>query len=156
MRVLMNFLISGMDGLMLKLYHGYRRSMNIRQIRAVTEKVGQLNDPAPGESGRYDRIILCKAVEERICRKIDLASRTDLTLSQAADAVRLLLKIISQNNLSIEISPGGHQDCLRAVICRKLCWCPIFQKRSRVVQSVHVPGEIFHLFDERQIEPIPE
>jgi hypothetical protein len=102
----MNFLISGMDRLMLKLYHGYRRSMNIRQIRAVTEEVGQLDDPAPGEPGWYDKIILCKAVEERICKKIDLASRTDLTLSQAADAVRLLLKIISQNNLSIEISPA--------------------------------------------------
>jgi hypothetical protein len=105
-RALMNFLISGMDRLMLKLYHGYRRSMNIRQIRAVTEEVGQLDDPAPGEPGWYDKIILCKAVEERICKKIDLASRTDLTLSQAADAVRLLLKIISQNNLSIEISPA--------------------------------------------------
>ena len=95
-----------MDGLMLKLYHGYRRSMNLRQIRAVTEKAGQLKDPAPGEPGWYDKIILCKAVEERICKKIDLASRTDLTLSQAADAIRLLLKIISRNNMSIEISPA--------------------------------------------------
>jgi hypothetical protein len=102
----MNFLISGMDALTLKLYHGYRRSMNIRQIRGVTNKAGQLKDPAPDESGSYDKIILCKAVEERICRKIDLASRTDLTLFQAADAVRLLLKIISKNNLSIEISPA--------------------------------------------------
>jgi hypothetical protein len=102
----MNFLISGMDGLMLKLYQGYCRSMNIRQIRAVTEKVGQFDDPAPGEPGWYDKIILCKAVEERICKKIDLASRTDLTLLQAADAVRLLLKIISNNNLSIQISPA--------------------------------------------------
>jgi hypothetical protein len=102
----MNFLMSGMDGLMLKLYHEYRRSMNIRQIRAVTEKAGQLKHPAPGEPGWYDKIILCKAVEERICKKIDLASRTDLTLSQAADAVQLLLKIISRNNLSMEISPA--------------------------------------------------
>ena len=90
---------------MLKLYQGYRRSMKIRQIRAVTEKAGQLKDPAPGEPGWYDKISLC-AVEERICKKIDLAWRTDLTLSQAADAVRLLLKIISRNNLSIEISPA--------------------------------------------------
>ena len=102
----MNFLISGMDCLKLRLYHGKRRSMNIRQILAVAEKAGQLEDPAPGDPPWYDKIILCKAVEERICRKIDLASRTDLTLSQAADAVRLLLKIISRNNLSIEISPA--------------------------------------------------
>jgi hypothetical protein len=102
----MNFLISGMDRLMLKLYQGYRRSMNTRQIRAVTEKAGQLDDPAPGDPPWYDKIILCKAVEERICKKIDLASRTDLTLLQAADAVRLLLKIISRNSLSIEISPA--------------------------------------------------
>ena len=102
----MNFLISGMDCLKLRLYHGNRRSMNIRQILAVTGKIGQLDDPARSDPGRYDKIILCKAVEERICKKIDLASRTDLTLLQAADAVRLLLKIISQNNLSIEISPA--------------------------------------------------
>jgi hypothetical protein len=106
MRALMNFLISGMDCLMLKLYHRYRRSMKIRQIRAVTGKIGQLDEPPRSDPGRYDKIILCKAVEERICKKIDLASRTDLTLLQAADAVRLLLKIISQNNLSIETSPA--------------------------------------------------
>jgi hypothetical protein len=102
----MNFLISGMDCLKLRLYHGNRCSMNIRQIRAATDKVGQIDDPAAGEPAWYDKIILCKAVEERICKKIDLASRTDLTLLQAADAVRLLLRIVSQNNLSLEISPA--------------------------------------------------
>jgi len=49
-------------------------------------------------------MIICKAVEERICRKIDLASRDDLTLQQAVDALLLLLKIVRQNNLSVDIS----------------------------------------------------
>ncbi|MBV8278407.1 MAG: hypothetical protein JO170_24535 [Verrucomicrobia bacterium] len=102
----MNFLISGMDCLKLRLYHGKRRSMNIRQIRAATGKIEQVDEPTRSDPGNYDKLILCKAVEERICKKIDLAARTDLTLLQAADAVRLLLRIISQNNLSIEISPA--------------------------------------------------
>jgi hypothetical protein len=80
--------------------------MNFRQMRAATDKVGQIDDPVPGQPEWYDKIILCKAVEERICKKIDLASRTDLTLLQAADAVGLLLKIVSRNKLCIEISPA--------------------------------------------------
>ncbi len=64
-------------------------------------------DHRPGRAtGGYDKMILCKAVEERICRKIDLASREDLTPEQALDALCLLLKIVRQNGLSVDISSG--------------------------------------------------
>jgi hypothetical protein len=62
------------------------------------------DEPISHEPGGYDKMIICKAVEERICRKIDLASRDDLTLQQAVDALLLLLKIVRQNNLSVDIS----------------------------------------------------
>ena len=90
----MRFLASAMDDVTLHLLSGDGGSKNIRL--AV--------DPLSGKSRVYDKMILCKAVEERICRKIDLASRTDLSLQQARDALRLLLKIVQQNDLSIDLS----------------------------------------------------
>jgi hypothetical protein len=90
----MRFLASAMDDVTLHLLSGDGRSKNI----------GLAIDPFSDESRTYDKMILCKAVEERICRKIDLASRTDLSLQQATNALRLLLKIVQQNDLSIDIS----------------------------------------------------
>ena len=49
---------------------------------------------------------VCQAVEERICKRIDLSSRTDLTNRQALDALRLLRKIARENNLTVDFSPG--------------------------------------------------
>jgi hypothetical protein len=49
---------------------------------------------------------VCHAVEDRICKKIDLATRTDLTDQQALEALRLLFKIVRQNNLTLDFSPG--------------------------------------------------
>jgi hypothetical protein len=90
----MRFLASAMDDVTLHFLSGDGGSKNNRL--AV--------DPFSDESRMYDKMILCRAVEDRICRKIDLASRTDLSLQQATDALRLLLKIVRQNDLSIEIS----------------------------------------------------
>ena len=90
----MKFLVSAMDDVTLRLRHVNARAKNIRS--AV--------DPVSSEPATYDKMILCKAVEDRICREIDLASRDDLTLPQAVDALRLLLKIARQNGLSVEIS----------------------------------------------------
>ena len=50
------------------------------------------------------QMTVCKAVEDRICKRIDLASRTDLTVQQAIDALRLLLKIVRRNDLSADFS----------------------------------------------------
>ena len=91
----MKSLVSAMDDVTLRLRCEHVRAKNIRSAA----------DPLTSESGMYDKMILCKAVEDRICRKIDLAARNDLTLEQAADALRLLLKIVEQNRLIIEISP---------------------------------------------------
>ena len=52
------------------------------------------------------QMTVCKAVEDRICKRIDLASRTDLTVQQAIDALRLLLKIVRRNDLSADFSSG--------------------------------------------------
>ena len=90
----MKFLVSAMDDLTLRLRHMNERAMNIRSVI----------DPGSSELATYDKMILCKAVEDRICRKIDLAFRGDLTLHQAVDALQLLLKIVQQNRLSVDFS----------------------------------------------------
>jgi hypothetical protein len=46
------------------------------------------------------QMTVCKAVKDRICKRIDLASRTDLTVQQAIDALRLLLKIVRRNDFA--------------------------------------------------------
>jgi len=77
------------------------RSANVRE-----KNIRPAEDPVLSKLKPYDKMILCKAVEDRICSKIDLASRDDLTLHQAVEALRLLLRIVRQNDLSIEISSG--------------------------------------------------
>ena len=71
---------------------------------SLPANIGLASAVAMKVMGGSDKMIICKAVEERICRKIDLASRDDLTLQQAVDALLLLLKIVRQNNLSVDIS----------------------------------------------------
>ena len=92
----MKSLVSAMDDVTLRLQLESARAKNIWPA----------DDPLTSESGTYDKMIICKAVEERICKKIDLASRDDLTLQQAVDAVCLLLKIVRQNGLSVDFSTG--------------------------------------------------
>lgn len=90
----MKFLDSALDDVTLHFLNADARSKNIR-----------LSDhPFSSESCLYDKMIICKAVEDRLCKKIDLASRTDLSIRQAVDAIRLLLRIVRQNNLSLDIS----------------------------------------------------
>jgi hypothetical protein len=48
---------------------------------------------------------ICKAVEDRICKRIDLASRTDLTDCQVMEALRLILKIVRRSDLPVDFSP---------------------------------------------------
>jgi hypothetical protein len=50
------------------------------------------------------QMTVCQAVEDRICKRIDLASRTDLTVQQAIDSLRLLLKIVRRNDLPADFS----------------------------------------------------
>jgi hypothetical protein len=49
---------------------------------------------------------VCKAVEDRICARMDLASRTDLSDQHVMGALRLLLKIARQNGLAVDFSAG--------------------------------------------------
>ena len=90
----MKLLASALGDVTLHLLSGDARSKNI----------GLAVAPFSSKYRVYDKMIICKAVEDRICKKIDLATRADLSLQQAADALRLLLRIARQNDLSIEIS----------------------------------------------------
>lgn len=52
-----------------------------------------------------NKMTICKAVEDRICKRIDLASRTDLTDCQVMEALRLILKIVRRSDLPVDFSP---------------------------------------------------
>jgi hypothetical protein len=64
------------------------------------------------------QMTVCKAVEDRICKRIDLASRTDLTVQQAIDALRLLLKIVRRNDLSADFSSAEIFLLVHGVSCK--------------------------------------
>jgi hypothetical protein len=51
-----------------------------------------------------DKMTICKAVEDRICKRIDIASRTDLPDQQLTEALRLLLKIVRRSGLTVDFS----------------------------------------------------
>ena len=85
--------------------------MAVLKLRLL-ESVVQANDIPNAEDAfvsqriETDKMIVCKAVEDRICRQIDLASRTDLTDRQVMDALRLLLKIARKSDWLIDFSPS--------------------------------------------------
>jgi hypothetical protein len=90
----MKFLDSGMDDLKLRLLDRIAQARNNRQPVETLSK----------ERTESYKMTVCKAVEDRICKRIDLASRTDLTDRQAMDAVRLLLKIVRRSGLPVDFS----------------------------------------------------
>ena len=81
--------------------------------RMVQEaKENEISDTLSQKKVELHKMTVCKAVEDRICKQIDLASRTDLTARQAKDALRLLLKIARRNGLLVDFSPA-ELDLLR-------------------------------------------
>jgi hypothetical protein len=92
----MKFLVSRMPDLKLRLLD------RMVQARMST----QFADPLSNERIESHQLTICKAVEDRICKRIDLASRTDLTDRQAMDALCLLLKIAKRSGLPINFSPA--------------------------------------------------
>jgi hypothetical protein len=92
----MNFLVSQLPGLKLRLLDKIVHASN------GTQGVETLSQ----EEIQSHQMTVCKAVEDRICQRIDLASRTDLTVPQAIDALRLLLKIVRRNDLPADFSPA--------------------------------------------------
>ena len=79
------------------------------KLRLLDRIVQPRNTPAPSnlssETTELNRTIICQAVEDRICKRIDLAIRTDLTVPQAKDALRLLIGIVRRSGLPIDFSP---------------------------------------------------
>jgi hypothetical protein len=61
-------------------------------------------DPLSRQRMKPDKMSICKAVEDRICKRIDLASRTDLSDQEVMGALRLLLKIVRQSDLPVDFS----------------------------------------------------
>ena len=90
----MKFLVSQMAGLKVQLLDRIAQELN--QPPAA--------DPPSHQRMKPDKMFICKAVEDRICKRIDLASRTDLTDQEVMDALRLLLKIVRQSDLPVDFS----------------------------------------------------
>jgi adenylate cyclase len=74
--------------------------------RIVQRNRKQVSGTLSQEKNESHKMTVCKAVEDRICERIDLATRTDLTARQAIDALRLLLKIARRNGLPVDFSPA--------------------------------------------------
>jgi len=91
---LMKFLVTGMSDLKLRLLD------RIVQSRSSA----QPDSNAPGGSTELHKKIICQAVEDRICKRLDLATRPDLTDREATDALCLLLKIVRRNGLPAQFS----------------------------------------------------
>jgi len=90
----MKFLTAGMADLKLRLLDRILQPRNTQTLSNLSSETTELN-----------RTIICQAVEDRICKRIDLAIRTDLTVRQAKDALRLLIGIVRKSGLSIDFSP---------------------------------------------------
>jgi hypothetical protein len=90
----MNFLGSQMVGLKLRILDKVVQAAD-NSIRGDIPSTGRM---------KRDKMAVCKAVEDRICKRIDLASRTDLTAQEVMDALRLLLKIVRQSDLPVDFS----------------------------------------------------
>src|SRR5580704_11907047 len=81
--------------------------LNLRLL----EKVVQARNSAPAvdalladETLEARKMTVCQAVEERICKRIDLASRRDLTEREMMDALCLLLKIVRRTGWPFHFS----------------------------------------------------
>lgn len=76
----------------------------------LLEKVVQARNSAPvadalaNETLEIRKMTVCQAVEERICKRIDLASRGDLTEREVMDALCLLLKIVRRTGWPFHFS----------------------------------------------------
>ena len=90
----MKFLTSGMADLKLRVLERVAHSAN------HTQAPHHLSSEAVASN----KAMICQAVEDRICKRIDLAKRADLTDGQAIDALRLLIRIVRTNGLSMVFS----------------------------------------------------
>lgn len=79
--------------------------LKLRLLDSIVQK-HVADDTLSSRGNEPDKMIVCQAVEDRLCQQVDLASRADLTDQQAMDALRLLLKIVRRNDLPVEFSPA--------------------------------------------------
>jgi hypothetical protein len=83
----MKFLVSQMAGLKLRL---------LERIVLPQESIFSVN-PLSNQTTGSDPMAVCRAVEDRICQRIDLTTRPDLDDRQVLAALRLLLEIVQRN-----------------------------------------------------------
>jgi hypothetical protein len=91
----MRFLSSGLADLKLQLLYRIAESRN---------RQAPVN--ASSKTTESYKTIVCRAVEDRICKHFDLATRADLTDQQAIDALQLLIGIVRRSGLPIDFSPS--------------------------------------------------
>jgi hypothetical protein len=92
----MKFLVSQMAGLKLRILD--KIALPQGSISAI--------DPLSNQRTKSNPMVVCQAVEDRICKQIDLTTRLDLDDLQVMAALRLLLKIVQRNGLAIDFSPS--------------------------------------------------
>jgi hypothetical protein len=63
-------------------------------------------EPLSNQRIESNPMAVCQAVEDRICKQIDLTSRPDLDDRLVMGALRLLLKIVRRNGLAVDFSPS--------------------------------------------------
>jgi len=114
----MRFLVSQMTDLKVRILDKIVRS----------EEVLPLDTPSDATIEAH-KMTVCQAVEDRICKRLDLASRTDLTDLQIIDSLRLLLKIVRRSDLVVHFSSGEiflltHGQPVRPWVARTARWAP--------------------------------
>jgi hypothetical protein len=92
----MKFLVSQMAGLKLRI---------LDKIVLPQESISAVDLP-PNQRINSNPMAVCQAVEDRICKRIDLTTRLDLDDRQVMAALRLLLKIVQRNGLAVDFSPS--------------------------------------------------
>ena len=93
---LMKFLVSQMAGLKLRI---------LNKIALPQESISAV-DFLSNQRTRSNPMAVCQAVEDRICKQIELTTRLDLDDLQVMAALRLLLKIVQRNGLAVDFSPS--------------------------------------------------
>jgi hypothetical protein len=92
----MKFLVSQMADLKLRI---------LGKFALPQERISVVG-PLSNRRTESNPMAVCQAVEDRICKQIDLTNRPDLDDLQVMAALRLLLKIVQRNGLAVDFSPS--------------------------------------------------
>ncbi len=83
--------------------------------KIVQSRYSQASSNLSSETTELDKTVIYQAVEDRICKRTDLATRTDLTYRETIGALRLLIGIVRRSGLPIEFSPREIEFLTRGI-----------------------------------------